>query len=57
MIPASGRKKGSKNIDHYQREGEENKLKDGKGIQKRREKKTHTGKARYIQIALFGWRK
>lgn len=54
MIPVSGSKQGSKNINYHQREGEENKAKEGKEIQKkRREKKKHTRNAQYIQNALL----
>lgn len=52
MIPASRSKQGSKNVSH-QREREENEVKEGKGIQKRREKKTYTGKTEFIQNALL----
>lgn len=57
-IPQNGRKQGSKNSSHHQREGEENKVKEGKGMQKRREKKTDTGRAQILSDCptLVGWK-
>lgn len=54
VIPQNGRKQGSKNISHHQREREENKVKVGKECKKSREKKTQE-KYNTLLLHHFGW--